>query len=598
VGLVAGSLGSIVVLSSPPVGATGTMNSRQAYITECNMAGVPTPPVWNYEDAFHNVNGTKWVNGGVLSPDFLGEIGNTGLTAEVFYYVPPNNDGVCIALPRSFMDANGIPISIPLNGVICQSVTTSKACFFDLHNSSRFDTVQPTGFISGAELDSTKGVGGICTECHRGENVFIIHPNSALGNVPNTMPNAWHDPLVFPAWTQNPGPTTLFDGAGLDGCTACHSAQGRVNEGDLFGGRFPDLASPAAGDISGYCNNILKWSVGRTMPLAPRPGGFASFAALSGICDGTLPSQMMMSFEAPASQFWFSQTASLSNSTTLFTERAASMSVDASGYVRLDSIPVNSWDFDVIGTRLDLDVYVPPAGQPQPFWLGAVQLYLTIPGAQMVNNFIGQVELTPGGTGWRTAAFTLPANVRAALLEAQSNVRIGIAVNTPNGAPPILLDNLRFNGTLVSGPNPPPAGAIQYDFESGNAWEGHENAITGTARSTTVAFSGSWSLAVNFAGSGDGRFWTAPAVSPPAGKTISYRFFIPSGAPVTAIQPYVMDKNWVWTDSWNTNLPRSAWVTLTVTVPANATLPLNQIGAKVYLSAPYNGSLYLDAVQW
>jgi len=64
------------------------------------------------------------------------------------------------------------------------------------------------------------------------------------------------------------------------------------------------------------------------------------------------------------------------------------------------------------------------------------------------------------------------------------------------------------------------------------------------------------------------------------------------------VQPYSADKNLVWAQSYNTRLPQNARVTVTAVVPANATLPLEEIGAKVYLSGQYSGPLCLDALQW
>jgi len=242
---------------------------------------------------------------------------------------------------------------------------------------------------------------------------------------------------------------------------------------------------------------------------------------------------------------------------------------------------------------------VPPAGQPNRFWLGAVQLYVNIPGASMINRFIAQIELTPGGTGWRTATFNLPSAVREELLRAHGDVRFGIAVNTPNGAPPVLLDDMRFAGTLSGGPNPPDMHGVRHDFERAVAWEGRDGIVTGTIPSSAVGgFNSSMALRINIAGGSEGRAWTAPSESPPPGSTLSYRVYIPSGVPLRAVSPYVIDRNGQWRDSWNTNLPRDTWVTLQVTVPSNATVPLQQLGLKVYLNGTYNGPIYVDSIGW
>jgi hypothetical protein len=308
------------------------------------------------------------------------------------------------------------------------------------------------------------------------------------------------------------------------------------------------------------------------------------------------PPQMMMSFDGPADEFWSADIGTLSDVTAIRTEGTASMAVNAGNYVRLDGLPFQTWSLPLLGTRVDLDVYVPP-GQPQPYWFGAVQLFITIPSAQIINSFIGHVELTPGGTGWRTASFTLPTQVRTALSQQHSNVRFGVAVNRPGNAPPILLDNMRFAGTPSLPPSQPSL-TVQYDFERGGQWNGRDGIVVGAVTSAQQAFLGSSSLQVNLSGNGAGRVWTAPAQSPAAGTEVRYRVYIPAGTPISAVQPYVMDGNWSWSDSWNTNLPRDGWMTLSAVVPANATLPLKEIGLKFYVSQAHTGPVYVDAIQW
>lgn len=602
---VAGGISSLLIGTT--AGAATTTNAGQAYIDECAAAGVPTPPEWNYENAWHGVN-SQWVNNGVLDNEFI----SGGLTAEVFYYQSTAPLGVCIALPRSTFPAGqtpdeGPPTRIDLLGVICQSSVTGAACFWDHGSPWRTGGVEPletllfgdgtveTHFVGGADLAA--GNGGVCTDCHRGENVYIMHPETALGlSVPNRMPGVWHEPIVPAGWPENPGPTNLFGPDESESCLACHRAGSPIG-----GGRFPQVSN----QTSQYCGTILEQSFGKTMPMGSLdddPADHEPYQLLLQACMAppppeSNPAQKMMSFDGPAEQFWSAQVGTLSTVTDTVTEGAAAMAVNASGYVRLDSSSFNTWELPVVGTQLDMDVYVPPAGQPQPYWLGAVQLYVTVASAQINNYFVGHVELTPGGTGWRNVSFTLPSQVTTALAQQHADVRFGIAVNTPNGAPAVRLDNLHFAGTL-SLPPAPPALQVQYNFERGGAWTGLDGAVDGTSNTGAVAFLGFSSMQIDLDGASDGRVWTEPSTSPSPGATVLYRVYIPSGAPISAIQPYVMDANWAWTDSWNTNLPRDAWVTVAVVVPQWATLPLKEIGVKAYLSQPYAGPIYLDAIQW
>jgi hypothetical protein len=592
-----GLLGGVaLLLSGSLASATITTNSGQPYVNECAAAGVPTPPPWNYEDAWHGRPTSQWIKAGQLNTNLAG---SPGQTTEVFYF--SNALGTCVALPRSTFPAGqtpemGPPTVINLLGVICQGITTGKACFWDNSGVSPLTTLQfgdgpaTTHFIGGADLAQRADV---CSDCHRGENVFLIHPATPLGQVINRMPTTWHDPIVPAGWPENPGPFPFAAGR-TDSCLQCHNGPAA--------GRFPQVSNQTLS----YCG-IMEQTFGLTMPvgdLGSPPSAHEPFLDLRDACAGAPPPaenppQMMMSFDGPAESFWSAQTGTLTEVTNLFTEGLGSMAVNASGYVRLDGLSFSTWALPAVGTRLDLDVYVPPAGQPQPSWLGAVQLFVTIPSAQMLNTYIGQVELTPGGTGWRTGSFQLPTQVRAALLAQHPDVRFGIAVNRAQGAPPILLDNLRFNGAL-SLPAPAPTFPVQYDFERGGDWTGREAIVSALSRSRDKAFVGFKSLQMDLNGTtaSAGRAFTTPTTSPAAGQTVTFRVFIPSGAPVSAVQPYLADRNWVWAQTYNTNLPRNAWVTLTAVVPANAALPLKEIGVKLYTSAAYTGPVYLDAIQW
>lgn len=600
--------GAVAILLSSTAWATTTSNSGRAYVTECRAAGVPEPPPFNYEDAWHGRPNSKWTNKGVLNTTIAG---GGGQTAEVFSYDsrndpsdPTNPPGVCIALPRSVFPSGqtpdeGPPSRIALLGVICQGANTGKACFWDngdgwlndvgvpggvnpLWTLSFGDGPRTSNFVGGAELG--RGLGGNCPSCHQGENVFIIHPTTPL-NVDNRWPAQWHKPIVPAGWPENPGPFP-FEPARTDSCLQCHNQPTTV-------GRFPLVSN----ENRTYCTEILDKVTGLTMPNSGAPLDTLRQACNEPPLPELSTPQRMMSFEGPAEQFWLTQTGTLSRVTSNVREGLSAMSVNASGYVRLDSASFSSWQLPVIGTRLDLDVFVPPSGQPNPSWLGSVQLFATIPSAQIVNSYVGQIELTPNGTGWRTGSFTLPAQLRTALAQQHADVRFGIAINTPQGAPPLLLDHLRFEGTLSMPPAEPPL-TTQYNFERGGAWEGIEGAVVATGNAGNLGFLGSSSLKVSLNGSSSGRVWTKPATSPPPGATISFRVYIPSGTPISAVQPYVADANWVWSESWNPNLPRNAWMTLSVAVPPGVSLPLKEIGVKFYLSAPHTGPVYVDAIQW
>jgi hypothetical protein len=81
---------------------------------------------------------------------------------------------------------------------------------------------------------------------------------------------------------------------------------------------------------------------------------------------------------------------------------------------------------------------------------------------------------------------------------------------------------------------------------------------------------------------------------------VTFRVFIPSSAPVTAIQPFVADHNWQWSASWTPvgAAQKGSWQTVTVMLAPGATLPVREVGIKLYQSGSYNGPVFVDAVDW
>ena len=141
------------------------------YMAECRRLGVPIPPDWAE-------TGTAWVLQGNLKTSE----GGTNLlqgnqNAFVWTYSDPSVRGACIALPRGSGSAGS------LAGIICQSASTGHACFWD----NMLSTNQTPGGLgwSGQTLrisqladgSNLSGATGVCPQCHRGNNVFLISPD-------------------------------------------------------------------------------------------------------------------------------------------------------------------------------------------------------------------------------------------------------------------------------------------------------------------------------------------------------------------------------------------------------------------------------------
>jgi hypothetical protein len=219
-----------------------------AYATACAAAGVPNPPPWR--SASWVLQGSLTGNNNFVQPTAF---------AEVYTFTSASPTGVCIALPRRLTSSSP---TYSVVGIICQGVNSSRSCFWDSKKSTTNQPVEPittsetnlavpgTKFVGGADLLANEQ--GVCTDCHAGENAFIIHPGSALELAPNTIAKNWVRPLIHPSWPQNTGPGSEMIGAG-GACSRCHN---KTN-----GTRFPRLEDLTA---AGWCF-VANTATGNTM---------------------------------------------------------------------------------------------------------------------------------------------------------------------------------------------------------------------------------------------------------------------------------------------------------------------------------------------
>jgi hypothetical protein len=260
--------GGVTVLSA-------TTNLGQAYINECMAARVPIPPTIGVLDP---AGVAGWKSQGFIptTDQFIVQT-----PAEVRTYLSTSPAGMCYTLPR-YTDSTKTTVAI--DGVICLSQETSKACFWDnqmMGNGFSFPAgtqipigvantaIDPAGRYQAGGFELLGGSGGVCTDCHAGENPYVTHPKSVLApgvlwedlrfvqNLPTFAPNRY-DPLVAAAWPQNQlsqaGPTVPPI------CEGCHIKGG-------LGGRFPHLSN----ELPSYCGTILTQAILRTMPPPPPP---------------------------------------------------------------------------------------------------------------------------------------------------------------------------------------------------------------------------------------------------------------------------------------------------------------------------------------
>jgi hypothetical protein len=156
-------------------------------------------------------------------------------------------------------------------------------------------------------------------------------------------------------------------------------------------------------------------------------------------------------------------------------------------------------------------------------------------------------------------------------------------------------------GSSTPPPPPPATDATDYNFEAdAQGWQGSAPVVS-VARSTSQKFAGASSLAVRINGSGSALVSVAnPAAK--AAQTVTFRVYLPAGAAISSVQPYVLQGaagGWRWTGNWQpiSALKTGAWNTLTVQVPADAAL-LSSLGVQFSTNGAFNGTVYIDSVNF
>jgi hypothetical protein len=237
------------------------------YVQDCRDQGVPIPP--DFPDS-------RWTSQGTLAFSFIGQVSPT----EVFAYKDPHVPGVCIALPRTSGGSYSDGGSVSLLGIICQSETTGKACFWDNIDANGQRITGTDVYLDIDTIKNGSNLAETCTNCHRGKNAFLIHPGTALdlgrsgapGGPYDTDPSVRYTPIGQAHWS-NPGPLAMpTPAAGESACDACH-----------------EIADTGYS----YCNDVLQPAAQTTMPPFGSPVGWpapgSDYATHIGFLDGRCP---------------------------------------------------------------------------------------------------------------------------------------------------------------------------------------------------------------------------------------------------------------------------------------------------------------------
>lgn len=165
------------------------------YSLRCEKEEVPLPPKW-----------------GDRAWQLLGDIDYKKTFAS---YAPAKlysyNDqtGVCAAIVRAVGD------QIFQFGVICTNLKTGKTCFWDnVDEKGQTLTVTP-GFDTKVESTGADKLRENCSECHRGDNPWLVLPGEVTEKLPN--PKVRFSPVATQSWS-NPEIDKPIKGCSTGGC--------------------------------------------------------------------------------------------------------------------------------------------------------------------------------------------------------------------------------------------------------------------------------------------------------------------------------------------------------------------------------------------
>ena len=204
--------------------AEATITKISPYMKRCEENGVPLPPKW----------GSVWQKRGQVDPASV----FAGIQPVTELWAYTNELGACFALPR--MLGSG---EIEALGIVCQGTASGKACFWD---NLRPDGTKIMGLatvgMDPADIQDGDSLTQICTNCHRGENAFFVHPDTVLKQPEMALAkDRRYEPIsTKSSWSNEPGNL----GSAIELCEGCH--------------KLPKLTKE-------YCQ-MTKALVGKTMP--------------------------------------------------------------------------------------------------------------------------------------------------------------------------------------------------------------------------------------------------------------------------------------------------------------------------------------------
>jgi hypothetical protein len=149
------------------------------------------------------------------------------------------------------------------------------------------------------------------------------------------------------------------------------------------------------------------------------------------------------------------------------------------------------------------------------------------------------------------------------------------------------------------------ADTSRYGFETSvQSWRAGDGSppFTSVNRSSAQRFAGQSSLAgaINAVAPGVYALGVDPATPQvPRGATITFHVYVPVGAAISWIQPFVQDTAFAFSGLFADVrcLTLGGWNTLSLAIPAGD-VPISRMGVQFSVTPAWTGTVYLDSVNW
>lgn len=160
-------------------------------------------------------------------------------------------------------------------------------------------------------------------------------------------------------------------------------------------------------------------------------------------CAGATGISRLFGFEDNYGWTATSSNGALALVTSPITQGCAAQALRGQGFMTIDSAPFTTRGL-VTNAASSVDLFIPP-NQPNQFWTGQVQLFLSCPSGNFFHQFIGQAEITGRPTNrFSTMRIPLTSAARAVLGQTHDDCSFQLALNVNTTGQAWVFDNFRF----------------------------------------------------------------------------------------------------------------------------------------------------------